>query len=314
MREAVRESDAYILRVPGLAGQLASREIERLRRPYALEVLGDPWEALGPGTWPSSLRPLVRPVATLQLKRLCKNASAASYVTQHALQHRYAPGENTYATACSDAFMDSVFASPEDLEKRIGRFEEMRDGGLQEPLRIGFVGTLARLYKGPDILLHAAALCSIRGLNFELSIVGSGRHVEDMRKLAKRLKIQDRTRFLGQISFGEPVSDFLDSIDLFVMPSRAEGLPRALLEAMARGCPCIGTDVGGIPELLAREDVIAPSNANLLARTIMRVAQNPELLKAMSLRNYERAKQFRPERLREAHRSFLKVVRARAEK
>ncbi|MGH9684184.1 MAG: glycosyltransferase family 4 protein [Candidatus Acidiferrales bacterium] len=200
------------------------------------------------------------------------------------------------------------------MEKRIGRFEEMRDGGLQEPLRIGFVGTLARLYKGPDILLHAAALCSIRGLNFELSIVGSGRHVEDMRKLAKRLKIQDRTRFLGQISFGEPVSDFLDSIDLFVMPSRAEGLPRALLEAMARGCPCIGTDVGGIPELLAREDVIAPSNANLLARTIMRVAQNPELLKAMSLRNYERAKQFRPERLREAHRSFLKVVRARAEK
>lgn len=314
VRDAVREADAYILRVPGLVGQLASSEINRAGRPYALEVLGDPWDALGPGTWPSGLRPLVRPVATLQLKRLCKKASAVSYVTQHALQLRYPPGENTYATGCSDAMMDSAFGSVEDVEKRIRRIDELHTGGLREPVRIGFLGTLARLYKAPDILLRAAARCAMRGLNFELSMAGSGRHAEELEKLAERLKIQDRTRFLGQIPFGKPVRDFLDSLDLFVMPSRQEGLPRALLEAMARGCPCIGTDVGGIPELLAREDLVASGNANRLAEAIIRVARNPALLKAMARRNYERAKQFRPEPLREAHRSFLQVVRARAEK
>ena len=50
VRLAVRASDAYILRVPGLVGRLAWHEIRRLKRSYALEVVADPWDALGPGS------------------------------------------------------------------------------------------------------------------------------------------------------------------------------------------------------------------------------------------------------------------------
>jgi len=114
---------------------------------------------------------------------------------------------------------------------------------------------------------------------------------------------------LGQLDFGSPIYDFLDSIDLFVMPSRAEGLPRALVEAMARGCPCIGSNVGGIPELLAPEDLVPPNNPEALAQKIMEVTANPERMKAMSERNLARAKQFNPEVLREARLAFYKYVR-----
>jgi len=241
-REAIAQADAYILRVPGLVGRLAWREITRLGRPFALEVVGDPWDALGPGTWPSIFRPVFRRAATYQLKQMCRGAIAVHYVTQEALQRRYPPGPGAYAVGFSDALMDSAFALPEILSERYRRIEELVEGraGSGKALRIGFIGSLARMYKGPDVLLRAALLCRQRGLNFEVEMAGAGRHAEEIQALAARLGMQDKARLIGQLPSGKAIFDFLDSVDLFVMPSRAEGLPRALLEAMARAYPCIG--------------------------------------------------------------------------
>ena len=93
------------------------------------------------------------------------------------------------------------------------------------------------------------------------------------------------------------------------MPSRAEGLPRALLEAMARGCPCIGSNVGGIPELLAEADLVPPGDPEALAEKILEVAGNPERLKSMGKRNLVKARQFSPELLKEVRRDFFRYVR-----
>lgn len=315
VREAILQADAYILRVPGLVGRLAWREITRLGRPYALEVVGDPWDALGPGTWPSIFRPVFRHVATHQLKQMCQNAVAIHYVTQEALQRRYPPGPGTYSVGFSDALMDSTFALPVVLGERYRRIEELaqRGGDSMKPLRIGFIGSLARMYKGPDVLLRAALLCRRRGLNFEVLMVGAGRHAEEIQALAIRLGIQDKARFLGQMPSGKAIFDFLDSLDLFVMPSRAEGLPRALLEAMARACPCIGSAIGGIPELLAPADLVRAGDAAALAGRIMEVAGNPQRLKEMARRNLEKAREFSPEHLKEARRDFFRYVRLHSE-
>jgi len=311
VREAVSHADAYILRVPGLVGRLAWGEITRLGKPYALEVVGDPWDALGPGTWPNIFRPVFRRVATHQLKQMCQRALAVHYVTQQALQRRYPPGPNSYAVGFSDALMDSAFALPDVLDERYKRIEALTKIGAnsENAPRIGFIGSLARMYKGPDVLLRAARRCRQRGLNLEFAIVGAGRHAEEVQALAARLGIQDRVRFLGQIPSGKPVFDFLDSVDLFVMPSRAEGLPRALLEAMARGCPCIGSAIGGIPELLAPEDLVPVGDALALAGKMMEVAQNPSRMKEMARRNLEKAQEFSPEHLKDVRRDFFRYVR-----
>jgi glycosyltransferase involved in cell wall biosynthesis len=134
-----------------------------------------------------------------------------------------------------------------------------------------------------------------------------------MERLAHRLSIRDNVSFLGQLKHSKAVFDFLDSIDLFAMPSRAEGFPRALHEAMSRGCPCIGSDVGGIPELLAADDLVPPNDPEALARKIMEVAANPQRMKEMSMRNFARAKQFDPEVLRDKRRAFYEQVRLRSE-
>ncbi len=303
VRLAVRESDAYILRVPGLVGRLTWHEIRRLKRSYALEVVADPWDALGPGSSPSLFRPVFRRAGTHELKTMCREATAIHYVTESALQLRYPASPNAYTIAFPNAIMDSAFATVPTLQERFRRT------GPTKPVRIGFIGSLARMYKGPDVLLRAASLCRAAGRNLEFVMVGDGRYAEKIKGSANRLKVEDGTEFVPRLPPGKSVFDFLDSVDLFVMPSRAEGLPRAMLEAMARGCPCIGSNIGGIPELLAADDLVPANDPKALAQKIMEVTSNPERMKAMSERNLARAKQFDPEVLRQARLAFYRYVR-----
>jgi glycosyltransferase involved in cell wall biosynthesis len=302
-RRAVAQSDAYILRAPGLVARLAWREIRRLKKPFALEVVGDPWNALGPGTWPSMLRPVFRQAGARELRKMCREATAVHYVTVRVLQERYPAAPNAFTIAFPNALMDSAFDSVPTVEERFRRTS------TTAAIRIGFIGSLAQMYKGLDVLLRASSLCYSRGRWLEIAMVGDGRYLEKMNTLAIRLGLEGCTQFIASLPPGKDIFDFLDSIDLFVMPSRAEGLPRALVEAMARGCPCIGSNVGGIPELLAPEDIVPPNDPKALADKIMEVTADPERMKAMSERNLARAMQFDPETLRAARRKFYQYVR-----
>ena len=312
-REAVRACDAYILRVPGLVGRLAWSEIRRLGKPYAVEVVGDPWEVFAPGSVPGPFRPLYRHIAARNLRALCGGASAAAYVTREALQRRYPPAKNAFATHYSSVELSGAFASPDHITQRTNRLQELAggSGGSARPIRLGFVGSLAQLYKGPDTLLHAASLCLRQGIALEVSLVGDGRYRAAMEDLARRLGLDKHARFLGRLLPGQAVYDFLDKIDLFVMPSRTEGMPRALLEAMARGCPCIGSAVGGIPELLSADDMVPPDDPAALAAKIAEVARDPEQMIQMARRNLETAQGYRPEVLAARRTAFYRSVRQR---
>jgi glycosyltransferase involved in cell wall biosynthesis len=76
------------------------------------------------------------------------------------------------------------------------------------------------------------------------------------------------------------------------MPSRMEGLPRAMIEAMARALPCLGSTVGGIPELLSSEDLVAVGDAPGLAKKIHEVLADPARMSRMSARNLEKAREY----------------------
>jgi phosphatidylinositol alpha-1,6-mannosyltransferase len=313
VRVTIAECTSYLLRTPGLVGQLVWGEIVRLKKPYALEVLGDPWEALGPRTWKSVLRPVFRVLATQQLKRICSGATAINYVTSGTLQKRYPTSKSAYVGGFSDVNLDHASVPAEIIQNRYRRLHESpwQDAKSNGPVRVGFIGSFESMYKGPDTLLRAAALCRSR-LNFQLILVGAGRYLPKMKTLAVKLGIVDRVEFLGELSSGRSIFEFLDSIDLFVMPSRAEGLPRALVEAMSRGCPSIATSVGGIPELLEASDLVPAGSPEKLAKLIFEVATDSNRLLAMSARNLSKAAQFNPQMLQEARRAFLEEVKRRS--
>jgi glycosyltransferase involved in cell wall biosynthesis len=314
VHNAVAECNSYLLRVPGLVGQMAWREIMRANKRYAVEVLGDPWDALSPGSWPNISRPFFRLMATNQMKRICAGAMAVNYVVSRKSQKRYPAAENSYVATFSDVMLEDTQAAANILQERHNRLRQLpwREMWSGSFFRLGFIGSFSRMYKGADALLRAAALCHHRGLNFSLNIVGEGRHLPQMKLLAAELGIADRAQFLGQLSFGRQIFNFLDSIDLFVIPSRAEGMPRALIEAMARGCPCVGSAVGGISELLDPENLVPAANPERLAELILQVASDSERLVAMSERNIAAAQQFKPEIIQQARRAFLEAVKNRS--
>jgi glycosyltransferase involved in cell wall biosynthesis len=176
------------------------------------------------------------------------------------------------------------------------------------------VASLAQLYKGPDVLLRSVASCVRRGLDITLSLVGDGKHRSGLQRLARQLGVEGRVNFAGELPAGEAIRDQMDRADLFVLPSRTEGLPRALIEAMARGLPCVGSNVGGIPEILPPEDLVPPGDPDALADKIREVLGEPGRMARMSARNLAKALEYREETQCAARLAFYEGIREATER
>lgn len=138
--------------------------------------------------------------------------------------------------------------------------------GLPEGPVVVYTGRLVPR-KGVDVLLRAWTTCRSAATEATLLIIGKGNASDDLRQLADELKPGTSVRFMGELS---DVLPWLQAADIYVMPSRQEGLPNALLEAMAVGLPIVATRIGGIVDiveegqsgtLVPADDVDALANA-----------------------------------------------------
>ncbi len=141
------------------------------------------------------------------------------------------------------------------------------------------VGTIAnfRAQKDYPNLLNAARLLKERGVQIRIIAVGQGPLEEEMRALHDSMELGDRVLLLGQRDDAVAV---LGACDAFVMASNNEGLPVAIMEALALGLPICATSVGGIPEAV-NEGVegllVPPSDPESLAAALTRLATEPAL-------------------------------------
>lgn len=118
------------------------------------------------------------------------------------------------------------------------------------PARLLFVGRVV-YQKGLDILL--TALAGLKALDWSLEIVGDGPRHADLQIQAEQLSISQRVKFSGW-KHGSELAQAYANANLFAYPSRHEGMPNALLEAMASGLPAVATHIAGNEELLAHEE------------------------------------------------------------
>jgi glycosyltransferase involved in cell wall biosynthesis len=318
---ALKKRRSAILRVPSPIASCVTGYLREQRKPYAVEVIGDPHDVMSAGALAHPLRPILRRMLTGQLRKDCASANAAAYVTEYTLQRRYPCGGHSISV--SDVQLADTDAAPDAADVFTTHYSSVTlTECLQRPrvdsaisrsaIKVVTVGTLAQMYKGVDVLIDAVADCVQDGVDVSLTVIGDGRYRPDLEARAASRCLQGRIRFTGQLNRDQVTAE-LDAADLFALPSRCEGLPRALIEAMARGLPCIASNVGGIPELLLAEDLVAAGDVNQLAAAISSVARNVDRRNAMSRRNLARAHDYLEVKLRPRRLAFYRYVRAATE-
>jgi phosphatidylinositol alpha-1,6-mannosyltransferase len=122
-----------------------------------------------------------------------------------------------------------------------------RRAGLEERTTLLFLGRLSHV-KGPDVLMDAVSRGLLEETNSQLVFLGGGNMEASLREAARSIP-SGRIHFAGSVPHGE-VPQWLGACDLLVMPSRSEGLPVALIEALSFGIPVVASSVGGIPEIV----------------------------------------------------------------
>ena len=293
-RESVEKADFFILRIPGAISTRLWHRLRKAGKPYGVEVVGDPLDSMRTAGGNRLMRSYLSFTGSRNQKKQCQEAAAASYVSEFYLQQKY-PAKCWSTHYSTLDLPDEAIINEYQLEDKIISFKDVAE--KKRSLRICHAGTMEVAYKSQDVLIEALAIVRKNGLDVELSLLGEGRYSAFYCDRVRQLGIEKYVKFMGMLPAGEAVRKQLDLCDIFVLPSTTEGLPRIVIEAMARGLPCIATNIGGIPELLHQEDMVAPGDANMLAEKMMSIACDQKRLEDMSRRNWESAKRYRIEEL-----------------
>ncbi len=289
IRDEMSKCDLVFIR-GGVIGLLSARIARKLGKKYLCESMGRAWD----GYWNHSIvGKIIAPYMEYNAKKITREAEAVVYVTERYLQNHY-PSRGVTA-AVSDVVLEEFDASI--LDKRIKKIRNKKN----VQCIIGTAAGLMTKLKGQQFVIQAIAkLRNQIDIRYELAGTGDPSY---LKSVAKQYGVEDKVVFLGEINHKE-ILKWMDTIDVYIQPSMQEGLPRALVEAMSRACPCIGSRTGGIPELLDDSALFPRGNVEELTSKLM-IFYNSDLEK-YAIQNFERAKDFQESVLKE---KWVKIFR-----
>ncbi|WP_241242408.1 glycosyltransferase [Thalassotalea sp. G2M2-11] len=281
-----KHQHAVIFRIPGVLSLLYRIFAMPWHKPYGAEVVGDPEDTFSSNASNSRLRPLLRNAFVKMLAWQCRHASAIAYVTQYALQAKYPPAANAFQSHYS-----SIQLTEHDYHQRMAY-------PLANNIQLLCIGNLSQPYKGCDFMLNTLAQLRSNGVDAQLIWIGGGQLLPQMQQLTDDLAISEAVSFIGNVSDRADIHRYLDQCDIFVLSSRQEGLPRVVIEAMARSVICLATNVGGVNELLPVDKIIERDNITQLTDKIQQVVHMTEQQRlSASQQNYQKALAYGDEQL-----------------
>lgn len=247
------------------------------RMRYLAFVVADA-DAIGSSLAKATSLPLVSRVYPWIVRRFIRRAEVTVYVTQSWLQRRFPPGRGRPTLERSNVVLDSSsFLRRDGFALR------------SESFVIASIGNMPGPSKGQDFLIRALALLLERGVDARLSLVGDGPFLSSLRELAASLSLEDRITFHGNVPEPVEVQKILDGSDIFGFGSRMEGLPRAVIEGMARSLPVVTTDAGGVSELVDAHYICAIDDVSAFVERCLLLSRSASEREIQGNSNFERA-------------------------
>lgn len=293
VKGAVAKSDLIIARFASFSSAFVFSIAHLMGKPVFAEVMSCGWD----GLWNHGLMgKLAAPVMFFAVRKSLKNADYALYVTEEFLQKRY-PCKNK-TVGVSDVVINEI--NDEIRQKRNEKIAQTDSRNIT----LMTSGAVNVWYKGQHFVIRAIPLLNQMGIRVKYYCVGQG-EPDYLKKVAKKCGVEDQVVFTGAVSHYE-VFRLLDQCDIYVQPSLQEGLPRALVEAMSRGCPAIGAKTGGIPELLPDACIVKRKSVKHIARIIQKMLDDG--LNPYSERSFLRAADFQGENLDVKREAYFQYV------
>lgn len=276
--EKVKEVDLIFARMPSNISNSVLKMACRIKKPYLVEVGGCAWDSY----WNHGiLGKLISPVMYLQERKYVGKADYAIYVTQKFLQNRY-PNHKT-TTNCSNVYITTV---DDNLKERLNK---IKTTDCKHVVIGQAVNSIDVKYKGEHLIIRAMGKLKKTGIYIEYQIVGPGTG-EYLKMVAKKYRVLDQLNIVGTLK-KEEIFDWYKNLDVYVQPSKQEGLPRSVIEAMSTGCPTLGSNLAGIPELLDYDCLFNPDRNNEIVAAIRNILSIASLKEKAEI-NFERAKEY----------------------
>lgn len=301
-RKAAKEADIWLLHAPNIPSILLFPWLRLHKIPYALEMRGEQsmdvmYLKLRGIRFARLIAAIFRTVFWFERARPIAILSVSKYILD-----KYPPRISCPTVIASNSRLSKEFFGP----PRVWRSDGVRT-----------IISVARLGAEKDhegIIKACAAVEKRRFKNWRLVIVGDGPLKPKLDRLIKELGLTDKVELTGFIPWGTKLFERLKQADLFVINTFCEGMPRSVIEAMAMALPVIGTNVGGIPEILDVDDVVPPKRPDILSQKIYEILSDPQRMTRMSKRNAEKAKEYSAEVLSNRKIEFYKLLRELVEK
>lgn len=295
----IKNSDLCIVKMSSILGIVLLRYIRKYNKKYVVELVGDAPAAL----WYNKgvKGKILAPFFYLITRWILKRAENVIYVTNKYLQKRYPNNKKNIGLS------DVMIGKPNQiiLERRLKKINDLK---CNEIIKLGLIGSVDNKYKGHKIAIKALkCLLKEKYNNIELHFIGGG-NPDNIEKFLNEDGLRNKVFLDGILARGKEVNKWLDGIDILLMPSLIEGMPRTLIEASSRACPCIGTEVGGIPELLEKEYIIKKNDYKSLAMKIKNLISNKNEMKKVAKRNFLKSMEFDEEILLEKRNKFYNSV------
>lgn len=296
LKNDIKGCDFAILRLPSTTAFAALRIVRKHNIPYATEIVFDCQDAVE--TSASVIDKLIWKILHRMQVKACNDALGVACVTESYLQRRYFPkGVKSITSHYSSIELtpDFYFHSRKFPDKEVIRLVHVAN-------QVQFNGR-----KGHNELIEVISKLNRHHKIAEIFFIGEDYNngVAKLKELSSSLGIADSVHFTGYLSRNDLRSQ-LENSDIAVLPTRAEGLPRVVIEAMALGLPCITSPVSGNPELINSRFLIEYDDVDAMAEACHLLITNKSLYESESVDNFNKSKEYSNEILNERRTKFYK--------
>ena len=294
IKQNLKNVDLVVARCPSGIG---FRVISLTKTKYFVEVMGCPWDAYwnhGP------VGKIMAPFMYLKMRMVLKKADYALYVTEKFLQHRYPC--RAYSISASN-----VNISPAPDMVIANRVKNVYNINTNSSISLMTSAAIDVPYKGQKYVIQAIKILKERGIIVQYYLAGGGDKTK-LYNIAKKCGVIDNVHFLGEITSSDILKQ-LDNTDIYIQPSLQEGLPRAVIEAMSRGCAVIGSKTAGIPELIQVAMLVRRKSSLDIANKIEQYIKLSGLEKEkISLENYDNSKKYDRDLLDDKRKKYFDYI------